>query len=167
MWPPSTPNRQAMRPDLWIRSMSSAVRACSRSGVLWMNRSATSNSRNASCSDVWLFCVADSTKIDQYCAPIRPSRMRGMSAHRVGCTLLMSKEVRSPALVSRNMEGKSLCVSMRGAFSSRALARSKSLGSTTAELSDAIAALAKRDCARSAELPRKLVCSRKRRREIK
>ena len=55
MWPPSTPIREAIRPDLWIRSMSSAVRACASSGRLRINRSITSNCLRASCSAIWVF----------------------------------------------------------------------------------------------------------------
>src|SRR6266550_189199 len=109
--------------------MSSAVRACSNSVPLLMNRSATSNSRRASCSDVCVFCVPDSTNTDQYCAPTHPSRNRGMSAHSVGCTLLISNDVKSPAFVSMNIDGRSLCVSMKGALFNSALARSSNFGS--------------------------------------
>ena len=82
-----------------------------------------------------MICVPDSTNTDQYCAPTQPSRSRGMSAHSVGCTLLISNDVKSPAFVSRNIDGRSLCVSMKGAFFNSALARSSNFGSGAGEFS--------------------------------
>src|SRR2546426_4063158 len=147
--------------------MSSAVRACSNSVRLWMNRSTTSNSRRASCRDVCVFCLPDSTNTDQYFAPTQPSRNRGMSAHSVGCTLLISNDVKSPAFVSRNIDGRSLCVSMKGALFNSALARSSNFGSGVSASSLARPMPANAQLARTAETALRLVCSIKRRRDIK
>ncbi len=61
MCPPSTPNSEAIFPARLMRSMSSAVRASSSSGRLSMARSATSNTRRASCSAVRVSWVSEST----------------------------------------------------------------------------------------------------------
>jgi len=82
-----------------------------------------------------VFCVADSTKIDQYCAPTCPSRKAGTSAHNVGCRTPRSNFETSPPFSSMNIEGRSLWVSINGALSNKARARS-----STAALGDASAA---------------------------
>src|ERR1700687_3293848 len=79
----------------------------------------------------------------------------------------MSNDVRSPALVSSNIDGRSLCVSMSGAFSRSALARSSNVGSGTGASSVAALTPASTELARTAEPAIRLVCSRKRRRDIK
>jgi len=116
---------------------------------------------------VCVFCVPDSTNTDQYCAPTHPSRNRGMSAHSVGCTLLISNDVKSPAFVSMNIDGRSLCVSMKGALFNSALARSSNFGSGVSASSLAPPMPANAQLARTAETAIRLVCSIKRRRDIK
>ncbi len=46
-----------------------------------------------------------------------------MSAHNVGCVFPISNGVRSPAAILSSMDGRSLCVSISGAFSRSARAR--------------------------------------------
>src|SRR3954447_20881440 len=55
-----------------------------------------------------------------------------MSAHRVGWIFDKSNLVRS-ALASSSMEGRSLCVSMKGAWRKRVRARSRRAGETVGE----------------------------------